>query len=183
MGHPVLRRAAVPYDGQIDDAVLHALLVLMRHVMHAAPGVGLAAPQLAIPLRIAVLEDRYEVAADVAQTRERLPLDLLAVINPNYRPIGGETAAFYEGCLSFTGYQAVVERPRQIELSYHCADGTPVVRRLSGWQARIAQHETDHLDGTIYIDKALTRSLCSNEEYSRRWAQPDIEEARSGLGF
>jgi peptide deformylase len=183
VGHPVLRRAAAPYEGQLDEAVLDALLTLMRRVMHAAPGVGLAAPQLGIPLRIAVLEDRFEVSPDVAVARQREHLDFLAVVNPTYRPLGSETAAFYEGCLSFSGYQAVVERHRRVELSYQRRDGVREDVELSGWQARIAQHETDHLDGTIYIDKALSRSLCSNVEYAHRWAQPDIARARAELGF
>jgi len=183
VGHPVLRQPAVPYDGQLDDTVLDALLKLMRRVMHAAPGVGLAAPQLGIPLRLAVLEDRYEVSPEVASTRQREQLDFLAVINPAYRPLDGGTAAFYEGCLSFAGYQAVVERHRRVELSYQRADGVRADVELSGWQARIAQHETDHLDGTIYIDKAVSRSLCSNAEYAHRWTQPDITRARAELGF
>jgi peptide deformylase len=183
VGHPVLRRPAVPYDGQLDEVVLDALLTLMRRVMHAAPGVGLAAPQLGIPLRIAVLEDRHEVSPDVARTRQREHLDFLAVINPTYRTLGSETAAFYEGCLSFAGYQAVVERHRRVEMSYQRQDGVRTDVELTGWQARIAQHETDHLDGTIYIDKALSRSLCSNVEYAHRWAQPDITRARAELGF
>jgi peptide deformylase len=183
VGHPVLRRPAVSYEGQLDETVLDALLTRMRSVMHAAPGVGLAAPQVGIPLRIAVLEDRHEVSPDVAVARQREHLDFLAVVNPTYRPLGSETAAFYEGCLSFSGYQAVVERHRGVELSYQRQDGVRMDVELTGWQARIAQHETDHLDGTIYIDKALSRSLCSNVEYAHRWAQPDITRARAELGF
>jgi peptide deformylase len=58
-----------------------------------------------------------------------------------------------------------------------------VEQTFHGWQARIVQHETDHLAGTVYVDKVLTRSLCSNTEYLRRWASPSIDEARRGLGF
>ena len=105
------------------------------------------------------------------------------MINPAYRPLDGGTAAFYEGCLSLSGSQAVVERHRRVELRYQRADGFRAEVELSGWQARIAQHETEHLDGTIYIDKALSRSLCSNLEYAHRWAQPDITRARAELGF
>lgn len=183
LGHPVLRMDAAEYSGQLTPALLEDLLLVMRATMHAAPGVGLAAPQLGIPLRIAVLEDRHPVAEDAAAAREREPLGYFAAINPQYRAVGGRPAAFYEGCLSFAGYQGVVERPADIAANYATPAGDHVNREFHGWQARIFQHETDHLDGTVYIDKALTRSLVSNAEYLRRWAGADIAEARAGLRF
>ena len=57
------------------------------------------------------------------------------------------------------------------------------MERFSGWQARIVQHETDHLFGTVYVDRMLSRSLCSNAEYLHRWASPTVDEARQALGF
>ncbi|WP_426002724.1 peptide deformylase [Paenarthrobacter sp. NyZ202] len=182
-GHPVLRQLAAPFDGQVDDAELEAFINLMREVMHAAPGVGLAAPQLGVPLQVAVLEDKYELDPAAAAARHRDPLEFMAVINPAYHPLGTETASFYEGCLSVNGYQAVVTRHRNVELKYATPAGTPVEEWFSGWQARIVQHETDHLRGTLYLDRAELRSLSSNAEHSARWAQPDIDEARRGLGF
>lgn len=182
LGHPVLRMQAKELDDQLGPELLRGFLGTMRAVMLDAPGVGLAAPQLGIPLRIAVLQDLYEANPEIATAREREPLDYLEIINPRYRPLGERTAAFYEGCLSFNGYQGVVERPADISTSFLDADGLLVRRNFSGWQARIFQHETDHLDGTVYIDKALTRSLCANHEYPR-WANPGIDQARTGLGF
>ncbi|HEX2248494.1 MAG TPA: peptide deformylase [Arthrobacter sp.] len=183
LGHPVLRQAAVPYDGQLGDAELRALLELMRRTMHAAPGVGLAAPQIGIPVRLAVMEDPATVGPEVADARERQPLPYFAAINPQVRAIGEHTASFFEGCLSFAGYQAVVERHRKVELQYLRPDGTAMTEEFTGWPARIVQHETDHLDGVVYIDKAIPRSLCTNAEYSSRWAQPTIERARRELRF
>ena len=182
LGHPVLRMRAKELDGQLGPELLRGFLETMRAVMLDAPGVGLAAPQLGIPLRIAVLQDLYETSPEISTAREREPLDYLEIINPHYEPIGDRTAAFYEGCLSFNGYQGVVERPADISTRFLDADGIPRRRNFSGWQARIFQHETDHLDGTVYIDKALTRSLCANHEYPR-WANPGIDQARVGLGF
>ncbi|MFL4474755.1 peptide deformylase [Paeniglutamicibacter sp. MACA_103] len=182
LGHPVLRMPAADFADQLDPALLRAFLQTMREVMIDAPGVGLAAPQLGVPLRIAVLQDLYESVPEVAAVREREPLDYLEIINPRYQPIGNRIAGFYEGCLSFNGYQGVVERPADIATTFRDVDGSAVKRNFSGWQARIFQHETDHLDGTVYIDKALTRSLCANHEYPR-WANPGITEARAGLGF
>src|SRR5919106_396234 len=73
-GHPVLRQRSAPFEGQLNAAELSELIGLMRKVMHEAPGVGLAAPQLGIPLQLAVLEDQFEVDPDVAAARGRDPL-------------------------------------------------------------------------------------------------------------
>lgn len=182
-GHPVLRQHAAPYEGQLQDAELTALIELMRRVMHDAPGVGLAAPQLGIPLQLAVAEDAFDVDPDSAVVRDRTPLDFFAMLNPSYRPVGTGRAAFYEGCLSLTGLQAVVSRPDRVLLTYTAPDGTPMETEFSGWQARIVQHETDHLRGILYIDKAELRSLSNNDEYAARWARTDISAAREELGF
>ena len=82
----MLRQVAAPFDGQLSDAELGQLIDLMRSVMHKAPGVGLAAPQLGIPLQLAVLEDQFEVDPDVAAVRGREPLPFFAMLNPSYQP-------------------------------------------------------------------------------------------------
>jgi peptide deformylase len=183
LGHPALRGPSLPYDGQLTSGELSAFIELMRRVMHAAPGVGLAAPQLGVPLQIAVMEDRFDADPEISDVRQRHPLPFVTVINPAYTPLGPETVEFYEGCLSFNGYQGVVPRYRAVSLAYTDPAGTPVEQDFEGWQARIAQHETDHLHGTVYVDKVLTRSLCSNAEYLHRWASPSIDEAQRTLGF
>lgn len=182
-GHPVLRQLAAPYDGQLSGAELGQLIDLMRSVMHKAPGVGLAAPQLGIPLQLAVLEDQFDVDPEVATARGREPLPFFAMLNPSYRPTDGSTVAFYEGCLSVNGLQAAVNRPVSVRLDFAAPDGTRQQREFTGWQARIVQHETDHVHGILYLDRAELRSLSSNAEYSARWAQPDISLARKELGF
>jgi peptide deformylase len=183
VGHPALRQQAAPFTGQIDDAQLGRLIDLMRRVMHKAPGVGLAAPQLGIPLQVAVLEDRFDVDPDVAATRGREPLPFFAMLNPSYEPLGTEKRVFYEGCLSLNGLQAAVLRPESVRLDYTAVDGTEQHRNFTGWQARIVQHETDHLHGILYLDRAELRSLSNNAEYSARWAQPDVSHAGQELGF
>lgn len=182
-GHPVLRAPAAPVDGQLPIEDLMALTRLMRAVMQAAPGVGLAAPQLGIPLQLAVLEDRHEVSEGVAAERRRTPLPYTVIVNPRYEAIGAETASFYEGCLSMSGWQAVVERPLRVQLDYQDESGVVQSAEFSGWPARIVQHETDHLAGTLYVDKAVMRSLACDAEYGQRWGQPGIALARRGLGF
>lgn len=182
-GHPVLRQLAAPFDGQLSDAELGQLIDLMRSVMHKAPGVGLAAPQLGIPLQLAVLEDQFDVDPDVAAVRGREPLPFFAMLNPSYGALGGSSVAFYEGCLSVNGLQAAVARPEAVRLDFTAPDGSVHQREFSGWQARIVQHETDHVHGILYLDRAELRSISSNAEYSARWAQPDISLARQELGF
>lgn len=182
-GHPVLRQRAAAYDGQLPGDQLERLIELMRRVMHDAPGVGLAAPQLGIPLQLAVLEDKFDVDPEAAALRRREPLDFLAIVNPRYTPLGASHASFYEGCLSLNGLQAVVARPETVRLDFLTVDGGAVQREFFGWQARIVQHETDHLNGVLYVDRAQLRSLSSNAEYAAHWAGPGIDKASEGLGF
>ncbi len=181
-GHPVLRHPAQDFDGQLDDDTLGRLIAVMRRVMHEAPGVGLAAPQIGIPLRIAVLEDPGVQDPTVAEARTRDPLPFTVIINPRYEGIGDALDGFYEGCLSVPGYQAVVERYASITAAYTQPNGRPVEATFEGWPARIVQHETDHLNGRLYLDRAILRSLTSDAE-SGRWAQPTVDDARRGLGF
>ncbi|AIY00248.1 peptide deformylase [Arthrobacter sp. PAMC 25486] len=182
-GHPVLRSRALPFTGQLAPDELARLIEIMTETMRAAPGVGLAAPQIGIPLQLAVLEDQYESTAENAAARDREPLELFTIINPSYQPVGDALASHYEGCLSMSGWQAVVDRPASVELKYDDEHGTAHTATFSGWQARIVQHETDHLFGTLYIDKAHTRSLAGNAEYSTFWANPEVAAAKAGLRF
>ncbi|TQJ40992.1 peptide deformylase [Arthrobacter sp. SLBN-112] len=182
-GHPALRQRAAAFDGQLSADELARLIEVMRQVMHEAPGVGLAAPQLGIPLQLAVVEDQFDVDPDAAALRNRRPLEFLAILNPRYTPLGSGLAPFYEGCLSVNGLQAVVARPDAVLLEYLTPDGAAERREFSGWQARIVQHETDHLNGILYLDRAQLRSLSSNAEYAAHWADAGINKAREGLGF
>lgn len=156
-GHPVLRAVAEPYDGQLELDELTALLAVMRRVMRAAPGVGLAAPQIGLPLALAVIED--PAAAD--PERERVPVPFRVLVNPSYRGLGEQRAAFAEGCLSVPGYAAVVARHRTVRLVGHDETGAALDETLVGWPARIVQHETDHLAGTLYLDAADLRTLAA----------------------
>jgi peptide deformylase len=177
-GAPVLRAPAAPYTGQLGD-VLPRLLEAMRRTMHAAPGVGLAAPQVGLGLAIAVVED-VGAATDtgVEDPRERTPLPFRVLLDPAYEPLPGpdgapERAAFHEGCLSVSGWQAVVARHRRVRLTARDETGAPVDEVLTGWPARIVQHETDHLAGELYLDHARLRTLTSNENLVRYGAVVD----------
>lgn len=182
-GDPVLRRRAADVPDDLDRGLLAELTAAMRESMLAAPGVGLAAPQVGLGIRLAVVEDPAGVPDEVADARDRRPLPFTTIINPQYRQIGHDTALWYEGCLSIAGWQAATERAVTIELRCLDEDLAPVVERFSGWQARIIQHECDHLDGTLYLDRAILRSLTDNASYTQRWSGPDLQPARAELGF
>jgi peptide deformylase len=182
-GDPVLRRKAEPYDGSLPPDLLAALLAAMRETMLAAPGVGLAAPQIGLGVQIAVLEDLAAIPAEVARIRDRSPLPFRVLVNPTYTAVGDGVAAFYEGCLSVPGYQAVVERASQVHLRGQDEAGNSVDEMVTGWAARIVAHETDHLAGMLYLDKAFKRSLTSSDNYVSRWAAPTPVIARAELGF
>lgn len=182
-GDPVLRRGTEPYDGQLGPALLTRFVEALRITMRAAPGVGLAAPQVGVPLRIAVIEDPAPVPDAVRLARGRVPQPFRVLVNPVYEPVGGARAAFFEGCLSVPGWQAVVARPAEVRLTGQDEHGHALDEVFEGWPARIVQHETDHLDGELYLDRAELRSLSSSQAVTERWAQPTPEEAARALGF
>ncbi|MFJ9537665.1 peptide deformylase [Streptomyces sp. NPDC101225] len=182
-GDPVLRRGTERFDGQLDAALLARFVEALRVTMHAAPGVGLAAPQVGVALRIAVIEDPAPVPEEVRLARGRVPQPFRVLVNPSYEAVGTDRAAFFEGCLSVPGWQAVVARPAEVRLTGLDEHGRALDEVFTGWPARIVQHETDHLDGTLYLDRAELRSLSSNEAMAERWTQPVPEEAARSLGF
>ncbi|MGW6547669.1 peptide deformylase [Streptomyces massasporeus] len=182
-GDPVLRRGTEPYDGQLEPALLARFVEALRVTMRAAPGVGLAAPQVGVELRIAVIEDPAPVPEEVRLTRGRVPQPFRVLVNPAYEPVGDTRAAFFEGCLSVPGWQAVVARPAEVRLTGQDEHGKTLDEVFAGWPARIVQHETDHLDGVLYLDRAEPRSLSSNLAMAERWAQPTPQEAARALGF
>ncbi|MEU8714103.1 peptide deformylase [Streptomyces sp. NPDC048663] len=182
-GDPVLRRGTERYDGQLGPDLLARFVRALRDTMHAAPGVGLAAPQVGVALRIAVIEDPAPVPEEVAVARGRVPQPFRVLVNPVYEPVGDGRAAFFEGCLSVPGYQAVVARHAEVRLRGLDEHGVAVDEVFTGWPARIVQHETDHLDGTLYLDRAELRSLSSNETAATRWTDPTPRAAATELGF
>ncbi len=185
-GDPVLRRPAEPYDFSLPDEVWAELLDSMRHTMHEAPGVGLAAPQVGLGVRVAVIEDPATVRPDIAEERDRYPTPPRVLVNPTYRPVStgdAQEAAFYEGCLSVPGYAAVVPRATAVRLTCQDEQGRDVDEVVTGWAARIVAHETDHLHGTLYLDRALTRSLTTTRNLVDVWGDSAIPLIRQELDF
>lgn len=183
MGEPVLRQRTAPYEGQLSRRTLTKLIETMRTTMLEAPGVGLAGPQIGLGMAIAVLEDHVR-EGDEDDPREIGELPFHVIINPSYEPVGDQTRSFYEGCLSFAGYQAVRRRWLDIIARWQDEDGNRHEERLHGWPARIFQHETDHLSGEVYIDRAEIRSLSSDENLADLWCEDPVPtEAAEELGF
>ena len=176
IGDPVLRRRAAEVPPEtIASPEIQALIDAMIETMRAAPGVGLAAPQVGESRRIIIVEDPTlaierldETQREERQRASAFPLQ--AFINPRIRPAEGSAkTVFPEGCLSIPGYAGLVERALDIEITYLDRNGAvhdwaPV----HGWSARIIQHEMDHLDGILYTDKLLPRSLMTDENMKQR---------------
>jgi peptide deformylase len=187
-GAPVLReRAREVAPAMFGTPALHALVGDMATTMRAAPGVGLAAPQIGIPLRVIVLEDETQSMSHLTEeerrARERVVFALTAIVNPVLRFVGETKVTFTEGCLSVPGYAAQVARFREVEVTGVTPDGAPYTWRVSGWPARILQHEVDHLDGKLYVDAMNTRTFSMIEPAAKpASAGPPDDAARRGGG-
>ena len=162
MGHPVLLARAAEIEDATDPEI-QALIGAMAETMEDAGGVGLAAPQVHVPLRLFV----FHVPADRADGGGAV--GLRAVINPVVTPVEEAGMALgWEGCLSIPGLRAAVPRWREIRLSGLDASGQAFDERLSGFAARVAQHEADHLDGVLYPMRMEDfRHFGYNEELDR----------------
>ncbi|XP_059642753.1 peptide deformylase 1A, chloroplastic [Cornus florida] len=163
-GDPVLHEPARDVSpDEIGSERIQKIIDDMVMVMRKAPGVGLAAPQIGIPLKIIVLEDTKEYISyapkEETNAQDRRPFDLLVILNPKLKKKGNKSALFFEGCLSVDGFRAVVERYLEVEVTGLDRYGQSIKINASGWQARILQHECDHLDGTLYVDKMTPRTF------------------------
>jgi peptide deformylase len=166
VGTPILRRRAIEVpSNEIASDDIKDLIARMWETLEAVPGVGLAAPQIGDSRRVVVVKDLPEFVERLSPSRqaerERVPIEPYVLINPELTVIGSEIRTFYEGCLSVEGYVAAVERFHEVEVRFVSASGQAKRQRARGWHARILQHEVDHLDGTLYVDRMDTRSLCA----------------------
>jgi peptide deformylase len=185
-GEPVLRIPAQPLSMQaIASREIARLIDDMRETLQDAPGVGLAAPQVGVPLQLAIIEDRSEyskeIAAEILAERERVPIPFHVIINPVLKPMGKRQIEFFEGCLSVEGFTALVARYRQVRVDCLDERGQPRKIEASGWYARILQHEIDHLNGTLYIDRMRSRSFSSLPNFARHWKNMPTRDAIAEL--
>ncbi|CAN6980401.1 hypothetical protein IGI04_038580 [Brassica rapa subsp. trilocularis] len=163
-GDPVLHEKAREVDPEeIGSERIQKIIDDMVKVMRLAPGVGLAAPQIGVPLRIIVLEDTKEYISYAPKeetfAQNRRPFDLMVMVNPELKASSDKKALFFEGCLSVDGFRAVVERHLEVVVTGYDRQGKRIQVNASGWQARILQHECDHLDGNLYVDKMIPRTF------------------------
>ena len=147
MGHPVLRRRADPVADPTDAAV-HGLIQNMYETMIDANGAGIAAPQVHVPLRVVMFQITPARAQQAGEDDEVLPLTIL--INPEVEPLGDAIVEDWEGCLSVPGLRGLVPRFDRIRYGGLMPDGERLEREVSGFHARVVQHECDHLDGILY---------------------------------
>jgi len=188
IGEAVLRQQARPLASrEIRSPKIRQLIEHMRETMQDAPGVGLAAPQIGMPLQLAVIEDKREYFAGFLPQqlaeRERRPVPFHVIINPELHAQAVADVEFFEGCLSVPGYTAIVSRAGIVRVECLDHNGERQVIRASGWYARILQHEIDHLNGTLYIDRMLSRTFCSLELHGRHWKDKTVTEVKAALGL
>jgi peptide deformylase len=160
MGHPVLRERARPLDKPaFRNPLVQKLIDDMIDTMHEYSGVGLAAPQVheGIRLFVALFDEDSNPRGEAT-----------VVVNPEIVPNADATAEGWEGCLSIPDIRGMVPRHTDITLRGLDRHGKPLERRLTDFAARVAQHETDHLDGVLFFDRmASMQSLTFLDEYSR----------------
>ena len=186
-GDPILRWQSRPLAREeISSQSLQQLIKLMQDTMRDAPGVGLAAPQIGESLQLAVIEDRAEyisdLPADQLAERQRAAIPFHVIINPKLSLLDDSTAEFFEGCLSVAGFQAVVDRALNVRVECLNERGEEVTINAHGWYARILQHEIDHLNGTLYVDRMKTRTLTTAENMIRFWRRQSIQEVLKKVG-
>lgn len=169
MGHPVLRTPAQALERHdIKSAAFQRLIDDMMDTMTEYHGVGLAAPQVHESLRL------FVVAFDPTRPEpgEDELLEPFAIINPEITPIGEETVEDWEGCLSIPDIRGRVPRFKELSLRAHTRKGERFEIRLQNFQARVIQHENDHLDGVLFFDRMRSfTSLAFLDEYSRYWVK------------
>jgi peptide deformylase len=170
MGHPVLCRPAVPVDDPTAPAI-GKLVSDMIETLRDGGGIGLAAPQVHVPLRVVI----YEVPAE-RSGGEAVPQTVL--VNPVVEPIGDVKETDWEGCLSVPGMMGAVPRFQHVRLRAFGLDGRPFERVARGYHARVVQHECDHLDGILYPMRIENMALFGYlEELQKAVAAAEIDEA------
>ena len=185
-GEPVLRRAARPLrHNEIRSREIRDLIQQMKETMYAAPGVGLAAPQIGQGIQLAVIEDRKEYIRDWTPEqlaeRERQPTPFHVIINPRLTLLGEERVEYFEGCLSVTNLMALTPRARKVRVECLDENCEPKVIEASGWYARILQHEIDHLGGILYVDHMYPRTLMTVENFTQHWKDKTLPELKKTL--
>lgn len=173
MGHPTLRQVAAPVDPAVlGEPTFKRLVEDMVDTLRDYGGVGLAAPQINESVRLAVLE----IPGGPTRYGEVPSMPLTAFVNPEVQVLDDAPNGVWEGCLSVPGLRGYVERPGHIRVTALNLAGQRISLELKGFLATVFQHEFDHLDGKLYIDRMVdTAKLMFDEEYLRYEAEPPAE--------
>lgn len=167
MGHPVLRRVADPVDLDIiNTPEFQAFCDDLLETMYEYDGAGLAAPQVHHSIRVAVLTLDDEVGPEF-------------FINPVVTPLTERTERTYEGCLSVDGLRAAVDRPAVVRVEAFDRFGNGKGYELEGFPATVVQHEFDHLDGILFVDRCDTSTLAFLPEYRRYGPLDELDDESS----
>jgi peptide deformylase len=172
LGHPAIRQTAQPVDpAQLADPELQALIDDMLETMRDADGVGLAAPQVGVPLQLFV----YLSSPESQHPVERV------LINPTLVPERGDLVEDWEGCLSIPDLRGLVPRHHALRVIGLDRQGKTVDERVAGLEARILQHELDHLNGIVFLDRMRDmRSLAFTDEWADFLAEDGEEAEKAG---
>jgi peptide deformylase len=169
MGHPVLRERARPLEkSEIRNVLVQKLIDDMIDTMHEYHGVGLAAPQIheGIRMFVALLDEDAGSKSEAS-----------VIINPEITPLTQTTEEGWEGCLSIPDIRGMVPRYTHVTIAGLDRNGKRIELPLKNFPARVAQHETDHLDGVLFFDRMTSmRSLTYLEEYSRYHSDADEDD-------
>ena len=165
--HPVLKKVAEPVAGGVTDEI-RTLIDDMFDTMYAAPGIGLAAPQVGVSQRILVL--------DVEQPDEGGKGKPMCFVNPEITWSSEEINVYQEGCLSVPGQFADVERPEKVRVKYLDYDGKEQEMEMDGLLATCIQHEMDHLNGILFVDHLSTLKRDMLLRKVKKWAKENAED-------
>jgi peptide deformylase len=173
IGDPVLRRPAATYAAEsLASADFVRLIDDLVETMHVEGGIGIAAPQIGEPVRVAV------IAIDRASARYPNMADfpLTVFVNPRITVLDPTEQGFWEGCLSVPNLRGYVLRPRGVRVDFLDGRGCAQSLEADGFLATVLQHELDHLDGVLFVDRIRdTTKLATVENYVRYWASTSTE--------
>ena len=172
MGNPILRKKTeeISKDYLLSDK-FNQLLVDLKDSMKHYGGIGIAAPQIGVDLQVAIIElmgfNRYG---------EEVNLPLTTFVNPKIEYLTNEEQGFWEGCLSVPGLRGFVERPKKVRVRYLNEKAEPQELVAEGFLATVLQHELDHLQGVLYVDRIKDPKLLSYQEEFEEFIQaPTLE--------
>jgi peptide deformylase len=174
VGQPILRKAAKPLTrDELSSKTVQDVIDFMIATLRDAPGVGLAAPQVGEARQIIIIEDKAkfheQVPEEVLKGQERKAIRLKVLVNPKLKIVDTKTNLYFEGCLSVEGYVAAVPRVKTVTVEAWDRNGKPITYTAHGWHARILQHEIDHLNGILLIDRMKSKSFMSIKNFNMFW--------------